>query len=228
MPNTYVNKVQKADGTTIMDITDTTATASDVASGKYFYLANGTKTQGTSTGGGGSVSQDANGYIVLSPTGTTPTLITKSITQNGTYNASSDSADGYSSVTVNVSGGGSMNTSTNFAISNNDYTLTFSNIQSAPNAFILLYDNDPNNYGLWINNHSVTSISYDGATTTALAMGDTTTYSATQEYYTFTSGELTWSYSSSQHKLTFNISTSSSCKFESNSDSIWGYKLYYV
>lgn len=35
----------------------------------------------------------------------TPTLITKNITQNGTYNASSDNADGYSSVTVNVSGG---------------------------------------------------------------------------------------------------------------------------
>ena len=34
-----------------------------------------------------------------------PTLITKSITENGTYNASSDNADGYSSVTVNVSGG---------------------------------------------------------------------------------------------------------------------------
>ena len=40
--------------------------------------------------------------------GSAPTLVTKSITQNGTYNASSDSADGYSSVTVNVSGGGSV------------------------------------------------------------------------------------------------------------------------
>lgn len=38
--------------------------------------------------------------------GSTPTLITKNITANGTYNASSDNADGYSSVTVNVSGGG--------------------------------------------------------------------------------------------------------------------------
>lgn len=33
------------------------------------------------------------------------TLIPKSFTQNGTYNASSDNADGYSQVTVNVSGG---------------------------------------------------------------------------------------------------------------------------
>lgn len=37
------------------------------------------------------------------------TLGTKTITQNGTYNASSDSLDGYSQVTVNVSGGGSTN-----------------------------------------------------------------------------------------------------------------------
>ena len=36
-----------------------------------------------------------------------PTLITKSITDNGTYYASSDGADGYSSVSVTVSGGGS-------------------------------------------------------------------------------------------------------------------------
>lgn len=35
------------------------------------------------------------------------TLITKSITENGTYNAQDDNADGYSEVTVNVSGGGS-------------------------------------------------------------------------------------------------------------------------
>ena len=38
-------------------------------------------------------------------TGGTPTLITKTITENGTYDASDDDADGYSEVTVNVSGG---------------------------------------------------------------------------------------------------------------------------
>lgn len=36
------------------------------------------------------------------PSGGGSTLITKNITENGTYNASSDSADGYSSVTVAV------------------------------------------------------------------------------------------------------------------------------
>lgn len=33
-------------------------------------------------------------------------LVTKTITENGTYSASSDNADGYSQVVVNVSGGG--------------------------------------------------------------------------------------------------------------------------
>lgn len=41
-------------------------------------------------------------------------LIAKSVTANGTYNASSDNADGYSSVTVNVpSGGGTYQAKTN-------------------------------------------------------------------------------------------------------------------
>ena len=43
---------------TFTDVTDTTAAASDVASGKYFYTANGTRTAGTASGGGGSVQYD--------------------------------------------------------------------------------------------------------------------------------------------------------------------------
>ena len=43
-------------------------------------------------------------YRCIGGGGSQPVLITKNITQNGTYNASSDNADGYSQVTVNVSG----------------------------------------------------------------------------------------------------------------------------
>lgn len=56
---------------TLIDITDTTATASDVAQGKYFYTAAGVKTAGTGTGGGGSggITQDQDGYLVLDSQG---------------------------------------------------------------------------------------------------------------------------------------------------------------
>jgi len=37
------------------DVTDTTAAAADVASGKYFYTAAGVRTQGTASGGGGGL-----------------------------------------------------------------------------------------------------------------------------------------------------------------------------
>lgn len=49
-------EVPKAGGGTasFTDVTDTTATASDVASGKYFYTASGVRTKGTSSGGGGA------------------------------------------------------------------------------------------------------------------------------------------------------------------------------
>lgn len=54
---------------TALDISDTTAVASDVAQGKYFYTSAGVKTAGTASGGGGAVTQDQDGYIVLSPIG---------------------------------------------------------------------------------------------------------------------------------------------------------------
>ncbi len=43
-----VNKIIYG-GTTLIDLTDSTAVAADVASGKYFYTNAGVKTQGTST-----------------------------------------------------------------------------------------------------------------------------------------------------------------------------------
>lgn len=56
---------------------------------------------GTVTANGGS-SQLATDIATIPTGGGSATLITKSITANGTYNASSDNADGYSSVNVNV------------------------------------------------------------------------------------------------------------------------------
>lgn len=47
-----VNKVVQSNGTTLIDITPTTAVESDVSAGKIFFLADGTQTVGTASGGG--------------------------------------------------------------------------------------------------------------------------------------------------------------------------------
>lgn len=53
------------------------------------------------------------------------TIIPKNITTNGTYNASGDNADGYSSVTVNVpSGGGTYQAKTNISPTTSSQTIT--------------------------------------------------------------------------------------------------------
>lgn len=50
----HVNLPQTGGGTaTFYEISDTTAAAADVASGKYFYTSAGVRTQGTASGGGG-------------------------------------------------------------------------------------------------------------------------------------------------------------------------------
>ena len=77
------NKVQLADGTVLIDITDTTAVASDVAAGKYFYSAAGVKTLGTGSGGGGGeptsiqvyIEQDQDGYLMLTDTALIPSAV---------------------------------------------------------------------------------------------------------------------------------------------------------
>ena len=56
-----INKVVYGNNT-LIDITDTTAVASDVATNKVFYTADGTRTTGTASGGGSSVDWTDVGY----------------------------------------------------------------------------------------------------------------------------------------------------------------------
>lgn len=68
------------------DVTDTTAAAADVASGKYFYTAAGVRTQGTASGGGTS----KNVQVVQGTTRTTSSTLTAigaemTVSKTGTY-----------------------------------------------------------------------------------------------------------------------------------------------
>lgn len=75
--------------TTIMDIRDTTAVASDVASGKYFYTADGTRTQGTSSGGGSTKNIQAYmGMDYARASSYTATDVTLTVKKTGTYKVS--------------------------------------------------------------------------------------------------------------------------------------------
>lgn len=81
-----------------------TTTNQTISSGKYLI---GTQTiSGDENLVAGNIKKDVTIFGVTGTHEGSSTLITKSITENGTYNASSDSADGYSQVTVNVSSGG--------------------------------------------------------------------------------------------------------------------------
>jgi hypothetical protein len=73
---------------TFTDVTDTTAAAADVATGKYFYTASGVRTQGTNSGGGGA---SKNTQVVQGTTRTTSSTLTAigaelTVSKTGTYN----------------------------------------------------------------------------------------------------------------------------------------------
>ena len=82
MPTVY-NKVV-IDGVTKIDLSlDTVTSGEHIMAGHTGHLANGNQAEGTGS--------------------SNPHLAQKSITANGTYNATDDNLDGYSSVIVNVS-----------------------------------------------------------------------------------------------------------------------------
>lgn len=70
------------------DVSDTTAAASDVASGKYFYTASGVKTQGTASGGGSGLTllkTTSLGTLSTSSTSATDTGKTMTVTGYNDY-----------------------------------------------------------------------------------------------------------------------------------------------
>lgn len=125
-----------------IDISDTTATASDVASGKYFYTAAGTKTQGSHVDPTskavytykGLASRTANSY------GATSASVT--VTKAGTYTISYVAIRGSSSGTMGTnlyigSSSGTNNTTWNNGTYGQAVTLTGQTI--AANTTVTIY-----------------------------------------------------------------------------------------
>ena len=109
---------------TFTEVTDTTAQAADVATGKYFYTAAGVKTAGTNSGGSGDgyVWQDQDGYVHLSDEEGTQTIIDPlTVDASGTYTAQTGHA--YSPVTV-PSGTAGTPSASKGTVSNHSVTVT--------------------------------------------------------------------------------------------------------
>lgn len=113
------------------DVTPTTAVATDVLDGKYFFTAQGVLTLGTNQGGSGDgyVWQDQDGYVHLSDEQGTQTIIdTLNVNASGTYTAPTGHA--YSPVVV-PSGTAGTPSATKGTVSNHSVSVTPSVTNSA-------------------------------------------------------------------------------------------------
>lgn len=143
---------------TFTDVTDTTAAAADVATGKYFYTANGTRTAGTNSGGGGGASNIVEGTFT---TGSSAGVTNISIPYTGT---------GYPISCIVVVEGGAYHSGTDWYTSSQRYavgqwTMTKAVFDTAPS----YTTGSTNNQGVttWVyKNTSSTSYSRSSAMST--------------------------------------------------------------
>ena len=113
MPNPYNNKVQLADGTVLIDLSnDTLSSANQLAQGIVAHDRTGAVITGTATQGG-SVTQDQDGFIVLPSEGGGSPSVGGLEYETGTFTPSEDIARP---------------------------TINFTNTHTVPPAFIEMYD----------------------------------------------------------------------------------------
>ena len=136
------------------DVTDTTATASDVASGKYFYTSSGVRTQGTSSGGGTS----KNVQVLQSTTRASSSSYTKvcgdlTVSKTGKYDVywscfrSSTSGTSGSQFYIGSTAHGSANTTFTNHVQNNHLT----NVSLTANQKVSVYARSRgNNYYAYV------------------------------------------------------------------------------
>lgn len=189
MANTYVNKVQLADGTSLIDISDSTVTADKILQGYTAYGADGAKLTGTATGGGGSVTQDQDGYIVLPSTGGG----SPSATQHTIHLEFSDSTDTDISVYYDDSVIGTMITAyepSTWTYNSKTVTLaqldsvTWYNKQSIPlNVELIDYDACLDNYAINSSGQAVAQQWYVASDYTDIESGMTFSFKGCRWFY---------------------------------------------
>lgn len=169
------NKVQLANGTVLIDLTDTTANAADVAQGKYFYNAAGVKTAGALAPGADTYS------VTTSLTNVTSSNNDTEVLQGGSFFADLTPAAGTQITSITVMMGGVDVTSLVFTPGVGEKEITANGTYTASTDSLIGYSSVsvdvPNSYaaadeGKVVSNGAL--VSQTSATYTANSTYDTT------------------------------------------------------